>query len=237
MLLGGRGPWGIGDDGLAGTVEGNGNVAALGGIFGELPLPAPEHEPVETAAVQDDGAVQFLSGRIIQLAQHDAEIAADVDEDGADRATAVLGEDLLERGFAGEGWAGGRVVRPGGRFGGARLAGAGQAGRVGLQFLSAGGAAAEPFFEGGGAEQAAADAGADLRDIGRGEDARDEGEPEEETWVGGMLRQGVGEVAAVGDERANEAEDAADPRRHGPIGGIWVAGFGRCGGCVEHGWD
>jgi len=47
LLLGGRGPWAIGDDGLAGTVEGNGNVAALGDIFGELPLPAtqPPHRP------------------------------------------------------------------------------------------------------------------------------------------------------------------------------------------------
>jgi len=148
-------------------------------------------------AVQDGSEVQFLRGRMIQWANHDAEVAADLDEDGANWAAAVMGEDLLERGFAGEGGVRGRVARPGGRLGDARLARAGQASGDGLQLLSAGGAPAEPGFEGGGAEQTPGDAGEDPRDIGRGEDARNEGEPGEEMRLGGMLPQRVGQILAI----------------------------------------
>src|SRR5271170_5388405 len=51
--------------------------------------------------------------------------------------------------------------------------------------------------------------------------------------VSGVLLQRVDEILAVGDERANEAEDLADARGHGPIG-IGLEGFGLCGGYIEH---
>ena len=77
--------------------------------------------------------------RMIQLSRHNAEIEADVDENGGDRAAAVLGGDLLKCGRAGDEPIPARVVQ-------------------------AGGALAEPFLEGGGAEQAAGDAVEDQRD-------------------------------------------------------------------------
>ena len=52
--------------------------------------------------------------------------------------------------------------------------------------------------------------------------------------VGGVVAQRIGEIAAVGDERVEEAEELADARRQGPIGRIGVVGFGRWGRCVEH---
>ena len=106
-------------------------------------------------------------------------------------------------------------------------------GRRLLQVLAAGGALAEPVFERGGAEQAACGAGEDQREIGGCEGGGDEGEAGEEMRGGAVLAQRVGEIPAVGDEGAEEAEDLADTRGHGPIG-IGLEGFGRCGGCVEH---
>ena len=50
---------------------------------------------------------------------------------------------------------------------------------------------------------------------------------------GGVVVERVGEIPAVGDERADDAEDLADARRHGPIG-IGLEGFGRGGGGVAH---
>jgi len=54
-----------------------------------------------------------------------------------------------------------------------------------------------------------------------------------------VLAQCLDDVSAVGDERAEEAEDVADAsgveaRGHGPIG-IELDGFGRGGGGVGHG--
>ncbi len=65
------------------------------------------------------------------------------------------------------------------------------------------------------------------------EDGGDEGEAGEDVRVGGVPAQRVGEVLAVGDERADEAEDLADARRHGPMR-IGLDGGGRGGGGVEH---
>ena len=52
----------------------------------------------EIAAVADDGDAEFAPQR---MAGEDAEVAADVGEDGADRAAAGLGGDLLQRGDRG----------------------------------------------------------------------------------------------------------------------------------------
>ena len=114
-----------------------------------------------------------------------------------------------------------------------RLAWGRQADGRRLQVLAAGGAPAEPGFERGGAEQTAGDAGEDQREIAGAEDCGDEGEAGEDMRVGGVLAQRVGEILAVGDERADEAEDLADARRHGPMG-IGLDGCDRGGGGVEH---
>jgi len=161
--------------------------------------------------------------RSIHLIGHDAEIEADIDEDGADRAATVLGGNLLERGRVGVT----RVVPPGGRSGDARLA-RGQGAvvrRLLLQIVAAGGEAAEPFFEGGGAEQAARDAGEDQREIVGAEAHCEEGEAGEDLRVGDVLAQRVDEIPAVGDKRVKDAKDLADARGHSPIG-IRPAGFG-----------
>jgi hypothetical protein len=48
--------------------------------------------------VAEDVAAHLVPGGSIHLRLQDAEIDADIDEDGADRAATVLGGDLLERG-------------------------------------------------------------------------------------------------------------------------------------------
>ncbi len=102
-----RRPCGKRDDGLAG--DGNGTEggaaagAGAGSGIGRTPLAlVRERESGEIAAVVDESEAQFVPCRTIHLPRHDAKIEADLDEDGADRAAAVLGEDFLGRGQAGE---------------------------------------------------------------------------------------------------------------------------------------
>ena len=132
-----------------------------------------------------------------------------------------------------------RVLHPRGRVAaGARLAGLARGRRLWIaEILAAGGEPAEPSYERGGAEQGAGDAGEDQREAGGGEGNGDVGEAGKETRVGSVLAQRTGEIRAVGDERAEEAEESADARGQGPIGGIGLEKFGRWGGCVEHGRD
>src|SRR5271163_3994696 len=109
------GPPGDGNGTEAGAVTGTATEtgAASGGI-GRTPLALVlDHERGETAAVQGESEAQFFPRRRIHLTGHDAEIEADVDEDGADRAAAVVGEGFLGRGCAGEG----RIPRRPGRRG------------------------------------------------------------------------------------------------------------------------
>jgi hypothetical protein len=104
------------------------------------------------------------------MARHDAEIAADVSDDGADRAAADLGGDLLGRGQADagvKGRAGGVGGPSGGRSGGRRLSLGGSARRRGLRVQS-GGIAGDPGFERLGAEQAPGDMREDQGDIAGG---------------------------------------------------------------------
>jgi hypothetical protein len=104
------------------------------------------------------------------MARHDAEIAADVSDDGADRAAADLGGDLLGRGQADagvKGLAGGVGGPSGGRSGGRRLSLGGSARRRGLRVQS-GGIAGDPGFERLGAEQAPGDMREDQGDIAGG---------------------------------------------------------------------
>jgi len=170
----------------------------------------------------------------------DAEIEADIDENCTDRATAVLGGDLFERERGVEGGIPSGVMQPGGWF----LAGAlfARLGRrrsaAGIaQVLAAGGEPAEPFFEGCGAEQATGDAGEDQGEIAGYEGSGDVGEAGEDPRIAGVPAQRVGEIPAVGDERVKEGEELADARGQGPIGGIGLEKFGRCGACVEHDWN
>jgi hypothetical protein len=153
---------------------------------------APDHEVGEIAAVEGESLAQLVPRRRIHLAGYDAEIEADIDEDSADRTVPDLGDDLL---------GGGRQARVVGQrcgwFGGARLALARRADAQRLDVAAAGDALAEPFFEQGGAEQAALDAGEDLRDVLGTEHCRDEAEEWEEMRLGGVVFERFGEIFAV----------------------------------------
>ena len=91
------------------------------------------------------------------MARHDADIAADVGDDGADGSVAHLGGDLLGSGQSGEKGVC-RAGGPGGGSGGPRLAaGRRPSGRgFGVQPWSV---ADNPGFERLGTQQAASDAG------------------------------------------------------------------------------
>ena len=160
----------------------------------------------------------------------DAEVAADVDDDGADRAAAHLGGDFCFRGEAREAGvlggarrAGGRAARPGGR---ARAGCGGHADGRWREVLAAGGATAERGFEGRGATQAAGDAGEDGGEVGGAEGSGEEGE----AWGGGALLDRGGEVLAVVDQLADQAEDAAEGGGHGRGGPGWIGVRGWGGG-------
>ena len=139
------------------------------------------------------------------MARHDAEVATDVGDDGADRATADLGGDLLGRGYADRS---GELVAPAtprGGSGGGRSAVAGSAWRrrFGVQ---SGGGAGDPGFERLGTEQATGDAREDQGDVAGAERVR-------------IVTERGGELPAVVDELADEADEAAgaaDPQRAWP---------------------
>ena len=61
----------------------------------------------EVAAVRDDGLTEF---RPQWMVRHDAEVAADIGEDSADRPAADLGCDLLHRGQEREMRVGGLMI-------------------------------------------------------------------------------------------------------------------------------
>jgi hypothetical protein len=221
----------VNEAGSAGE-KANGIATTLPELALELAL-APVQEGELFAAVEEEIADQFFPCLAIHLLGHDAEIETDVDEEGAERAMADLEGDLLGRGEAGEGEILGRSARAGGAFGGARLASGGEE-APGLKVAAPGGELGEPVFEGGGAEQAAGDAGEDQGDVAGAEDAGDEGEAGEDFGGSGVLLEGVGEVPAIGDECVEEADDLADARGLGPIG-IGLEGSGRSGGGAGHG--
>ena len=203
--------------------------------------------------MEGDSEAKFVPGGGIHLLGHDAEIAADVEEDGADRTVSVLGDDfgvhlLLGRGRTVEGLIAGRPTRRDGPYGGVPLA----RGRApdgspaeppppsplpqgeGEKCAGRSEAVAEPGLERGDAEQAANDEDGDQRGIGGAEDAGGEGIPGEIIGVV-FPAQGFDEVSTVGEESAKETEDVADARGveargHGPIG-IGFDGCGRWCGC------
>ena len=82
---------------------------------------------------------------------------------------------------------------------------------------------AERGFEGRGATQAVGDAGEDDGEVGGAEGSGEE----REAWGGGALLNRAGELLAVVDQFADEAEDAAEAAGYG------CGGPGRIGVC---GW-
>jgi hypothetical protein len=78
------------------------------------------------------------------------------------------------------------------------------------------------------AEQAAGDASKDGGDIGGAEAAGELGE----AWAVGALLKRVGELSAVIDQFADDAEDAADGGGHGRGGPRWIGVHGWGGGLV-----
>src|SRR5271165_3789864 len=99
----------------------------------------------------------------------DAEIAADIDEDGADRPGADLGGDLLRRGQAGEA-GGGRLGGAGGGLGSARPGLRPRGGESG--WFQVGGTLDEPRLKRVGEEQAMGDAREDHCNVAGAEGAR-----------------------------------------------------------------
>ncbi len=119
------------------------------------------HQVGEAAALSDDGDLQFPPQGV---AGQDAEVAADVGDDGADRLAADFCGDLLRGGQVGEAGVG---FAGGGRGGwrGVRAACGWDAAPRGVG-VQAVGVAEEPRFERIGAVQAAGDACEDQRGIG-----------------------------------------------------------------------
>ena len=77
-------------------------VGLVAGVEGGEPLVQGAEEAGEVAAIGDDGVGEFVPECPVELAGRDAEVAADVDDDGADRAAADLGGDFRFGGEAGE---------------------------------------------------------------------------------------------------------------------------------------
>jgi hypothetical protein len=196
----------------------------------EDPLQYVSDQGGEVAAVCDDGQGEFPPQRV---ARHNAEVATDVGDDGADRAAADLGCDVLGRGQTGETCVGCTGASVHGS-GGARLA-RGWGARGGCCGLLADKAAGQSGFERGGAKQAAGNAREDFPDVDGAEVSRDVGK----VGGGGALLQRAGELPAVVDQRADEAEEtpgAAGCVRAGGrpilvrIGAVgWNGGGGRGG--------
>ena len=189
-------------------------------------------EAGEAAAIGDDGVAEFVPECPVELAGRDAEVAADIGDDGADRAATHLGGDFLFRGQAGEARVLGVVGGLGFGLGvrrcdlpsGARPAGGGLADGRRREVLAAGGALAKPGFQSRGAAQAIGDAGEDDGEIGGAEGSGEQGE----AWGGSALLNRAGELPAVVDQFADEAEDAAEGGGHGRVGPgrIGVRGWG-----------
>ena len=149
-------PDGAGDGRTGARVSGQGESG-----MPERPLADVLHQVGQVAAIADDDGAQFPPQRMVR---HDAEVAADVGDDGADRAAADLGGDLLgcghprvkpgDKGIV-DGGGVGRVALGGGRRGRVRRG----------RGVQAGGVADDPGFECLGTEEAAGDAREDQGDI------------------------------------------------------------------------
>ena len=168
----------------------------------ERPLADVLHQAGQVAAIADDDGAQFPPQRMVR---HDAEVPADVGDDGADRAAADPGCDLLGCGHP-RVKPGDKGIVDGGGVGGWRLAVGGRALRRG-RGVQAGGVADDPGFECLGAEEAAGDVREDHGDICGAERV-------------GVVAERGGKVSAVVDERTDESEEAAGAAGFGVGGGL-----------------
>ena len=154
-----------------------------------------------------------------ELAGHQAEVAADLDDDSTRGTAADLGGDLLVGGLKRErGAPRGRRARC--HRGRTRLV---EATRGGLDVAAAGGTLQQPGLEGSGEAEAAGDAQQDGRDVGGGEAAGTA--TEVGVRVGAGLAERVGEVAAEVEQAADEADQTGDG-----WGGVWGFAVIRHGG-------
>jgi hypothetical protein len=144
------------------------------------------------------------------MARQDAEIAADIGDDSTDRPAADLGGDLLRRGQRGKARVGLAVWPDGCRPGLAWCTLCRRARGLGWP-LRARRQRHNPGLERVGEEQTAGNSREDQRDIACTEGQRDGGE----VGVGGALLEGGGELLAVVDELAHQAEEVGEPA--GPI--------------------
>ncbi len=132
------------------------------------PIENVREQPRKVAAVEDDGQGQFPPQRV---SRHNAEIAADIGNHGADRTAAERGRDVPRRWHANN-----TGSRPIGasfrRSDSARLTVRRGAGRSNAAILAAG-ADDQPGFEFGGAMQTADDTRNDQPEIGGAEIMRD----------------------------------------------------------------
>jgi hypothetical protein len=134
---------------------------------GEQPVAQVAEEAGEASAMDDDGVAEFVPECPVELAGRDAEITADIGDDGADRAQAHLGSDFLGRGQVCEAQVPGVAGRLGFRSGvprrdllsGARSADGWLADGRWREVLAAGCSLAKPGFQRHGAAQAIGDAG------------------------------------------------------------------------------
>jgi hypothetical protein len=117
--------------------------------------------------------------------------------------------------------------------GGAWPAGGGLADGWWREVVAAGSAPAKRGFQGGGATQAAGDAGEDGREVGGAEGFGEQCE----TWRGSALVHCAGELPAVADQFADDAEDTAEGGGHGRGGPrcIEIRGWGGGLGAGGHG--
>src|SRR5215472_4628069 len=182
--------------------------------FGDAPGPPLDdflHQSGVVAALRCDGVPQFPPQRVVA---GNAKIATDVGDDGADRAAADLGGDLLGRGEVGEVKPGGTGARRGRSGGGPRpvlgldpgIDAPGRSAASRGRRIRAVGVLHEPRLERLGAEQAEGDARQDQPDVAGAEGAGGDSE------VGGdaALLQRGGEFLAVVDEPADQPEQAPE---------------------------
>jgi hypothetical protein len=213
-----RGPWWVRGD-------------VVGGVRGELPQLRVWQEAVQAAAIHDDGVAEFVPECPVEMAGHDAEVQADIGDDGADRTAADFGGDFSFGGEAREarvlGGIGGLVlglcVRRRDLAFGARFACGRHADGRGREVLAARGALAQLGLQGRGEAQAVGDAGEDDGEVG----AADAFGEEDDIRGGGALLDRGGKFLAEVDQPADDAEDAAEGGGHGWGGPGWIGFDGR----------
>jgi hypothetical protein len=69
----------------------------LAGAGGEQPPVQLGEEAGEAAAIGDDGVAEFFPECPIEVAGHDAEVAADIGDDSADRPAAAISSSVGRR--------------------------------------------------------------------------------------------------------------------------------------------